>query len=96
MRFFEVIELLGYLLRVIGTIVFGLATGWITLRAFQPESKGWQLKVAAMLAFPASFVLLGHWVHGGATLGAYGLGAGAGIFIWGVGLARKRKRSKDD
>jgi len=92
MTFFDVLDLLGYLLRFLGSVVFGVAAGWLTVRLVKQEGAAWQLLVAVYLGLLASFVLLGHWVAGGATLGSFGLGAGAGILIWGL----VQPRSKDD
>ena len=92
MTFLDVLDIAGYVLRFLGAIVFGLGVGWLTIRMVKQEMVAWQLMVAVYLGLLASFVLLGHWVVGGATLGAYGLGAGAGLLIWGL----VQPRSKDD
>ncbi len=89
MNLYDVVELLGYLLRALGALVFGLAAGWLTWKAFQWEGESWQLSVAAFLGLLAAFVLVGRWVDGGAAMGAFGLGAGAGLLIWGLGAGRK-------
>lgn len=85
---FDVLELLGYLLRALGALVFGLGAGWLTLRAFKWQSDSWQFAIAGYLGLLAAFVLIGHWVAGGATLGAFGLGAGAALLLWGLGSER--------
>jgi hypothetical protein len=84
MTFIDVLQLLGFLLRVIGVLVFGLGIGWLTAKTFRPEAQGWQLLVAVYLGLLAAFVLVGRWVAGGGTLGAFSLGVGAGLFIWGL------------
>lgn len=88
----QVLELLGYVLRVIGLIVFGLGAGWLTARVFRGESGGWQLQVAAFLGLLGTFALVGHWIAGGGAIGGFGLGAGAGLLIWGL----MPSRSADD
>lgn len=89
MDFIDVLNLLGYLLRAVGALVFGLGAGWLTVQAFRWEGKSWQLAVAAFLGLLAAFVLVGRWVEGGGgTLGAFGLGAGAALLIWGLGSNR--------
>jgi hypothetical protein len=95
MTFFDVLDVLGYVLRFLGAAVFGLGVGWLTVRAVKQEGAAWQLLVAVYLGLLASFVLLGAWVAGGATLGAYGLGAGAGILIWGL-IQPKPKKGDDE
>ena len=95
MDFIEVLGLLGYLLRVVGALVFGLGAGWLAVQAFQSEPQSWHLPTAAFLGLLAAFVLLGRWVeNGGATLGAFGLGAGAGLLIWGLAGSRSSDESQ--
>ncbi len=95
MDFNDALELLGYLLRVVGALVFGLGSGWLAVQAFQSETQIWQLQTAAFFGLLAAFVLLGRWVeNGGATLGAFGLGAGAGLLIWGLTGSRKLDESE--
>jgi hypothetical protein len=84
MTFFDVLDLLGYVLRFLGALVFGVGAGWLTIRIVKQEGAAWQLLVAVYLGLLASFVLLGHWVAGGATMGSYGLGVGAAVLIWGL------------
>ena len=81
-----IFETLGYVLRVLGALVFGLAAGWLSLRLLKRQD--WQLAAAVFLGLLASFVLIGHWVDGGGALGAYGLGLGAGLLIWGLASER--------
>ncbi len=81
---FDFAELLGYILRTLGALIFGLGAGWLAMDSIRSELKSWQLTTAAYLGLLAAFVLLGHWVEGGATLGAFGLGAGAALLIWGL------------
>lgn len=83
-----IFETLGYVLRVLGALVFGLSAGWLSLRTLKWQKESWELAIAVFLGLLASFVLVGHWVDGGGTLGAYGLGLGAGILIWGLGGER--------
>jgi Kef-type K+ transport system membrane component KefB len=85
MDVFEILELLGFILRVIGALVFGIGAGWLTLKAFQWEERSWELAVAAFLGLMAVFVLVGRWVGGGGTLGAFGLGVGLGLLVPGLG-----------
>ncbi len=90
------LELFGYLLRPLGVLVFGAAAGWLTVWMIKRENLGWQLPLAALLGVLAAFVLLGHWVPGGGTLGMFGLGAGAGILIWGLAGSRPAKEEEKD
>jgi hypothetical protein len=92
MTYLDVFDIIGYVLRFLGALVFGLGMGWFAIRQLKQEMVAWQLTVALYLGLLAAFVLLGHWVGGGATLGAFGLGAGAGLLIWGM----SRPKPKDD
>lgn len=94
MDFIEVLAILGYFLRLIGALVFGLAAGWLVLQAFKPEVFHWQLAIAAVLGLFFTFALIGHWVPGGATLGGFGIGAGLAVILWGI--ARIGKAGDED
>ncbi|MEX0788628.1 MAG: hypothetical protein WD040_07505 [Anaerolineales bacterium] len=94
MDFDPVLQLIGFLLRVLGSLVFGLGIGWIAVKVMQKEPAAWQLSMAVFLGLVGGFALLGHWVPGGGTLGAFGLGAGAAVLLW--GLMANRMKSEDD
>jgi hypothetical protein len=53
----------------------------------KPVSFQWPLAIAGILGLLGTFVLLGHWVDGGGTLRAFGLGAGRAILIWPIATA---------
>lgn len=89
------LELFGFLLRPLGVLVFGLATGWLAIQVIRRGDQGWQLTLGALLGVLATFVLLGHWVEGGGTLGMFGLGTGAGILIWGLVGSRPAKEEEE-
>ncbi|HSR48048.1 MAG TPA: hypothetical protein VLL77_08675 [Anaerolineales bacterium] len=84
MDFIEVLAVLGYFVRLIGALVFGVGAGWLVLEAFRREPYSWQLAIAALLGLLLTFVLVGHWVPGGATMGAFGIGAGTAVILWGI------------
>jgi uncharacterized membrane protein (DUF441 family) len=81
--FYSILELVGYLIRPIGVLVFGVAVGWMAVKAVRLMEEAWQVFVAVFLGLLATFVLLTRWVEGGGTLGLFGLGAGAAMLIWG-------------
>jgi hypothetical protein len=91
MDVYDILELLGFFLRVVGVLVFGVAIGWLALKTILAEKANWQLAIATMLGLLGTFVLLGRWIPGGGTLGAFALGAGLAILGWGV-LAGLRKK----
>jgi hypothetical protein len=94
MTYLDVFDIIGYVIRFLGALVFGLGIGWLTIRVVKQEMLAWQQAVAMYLGLLAAFVLLGHWVEGGATLGAFGLGAGAGLLLW--GLIQPKPKEKDE
>lgn len=90
-----IMALLGYLVRPLGVLVFGVAVDWLTMRVLKMEDEGWQMRLAVFLGLLAAFVLLGHWVPGGGTLGMFGLGAGAALLFWGVMADRRGAQEVD-
>jgi hypothetical protein len=90
----DILGALGYLIRPLGVLVFGLAAGWLTMHMLKAEVESWQIRLAVFLGLLAAFDLVGHWVSGGATLGMFGLGAGAGILFWGL-MAGRKDESED-
>jgi hypothetical protein len=88
----EVLQLLGYLLRVFGAFVFGAGIGWLAIQAYKDENRDWKLAIAGILGILGAFVLTARWVGGGGTIGGLALGIGLGILIWGP-LAGFRSKS---
>ena len=94
MTIYDVLELVGFLLRALGSLVFGLGAGWLAVRVLKAEGTAWQLAIATFLGLVGAFALLGHWVAGGGTLGAFGLGAGAAVLLWGMMPSRAEESSE--
>jgi len=82
MEFIDVMAILGYFLRLLGALVFGVAAGWLVLQAIKPETLQAPVAASAIVGLFLTFALIGGWVDGGGTLGAFGLGAGGAILIW--------------
>jgi hypothetical protein len=82
MDFIDVMAIGGYFLRLLGALVFGVAAGWLVLRAVKPQAYHWAAAAAAIVGLLLTFALIGYGVEGGGTLGAFGLGAGGAILIW--------------
>ena len=78
-----VLNLVGYLVRFLGLLVFGVATSWFTFKAYFEGEKSWQLQVAVFLGFLAMAAVLVRYATPGAV-GAYALGAGVALLIWGL------------
>jgi hypothetical protein len=93
MEFIDVMAILGYFLRLLGALVFGVAAGWLVLQALKAESFGWP-QAAAIAALLLTFAVIAGWVDGGGTLGAFGLGAGGAILTWPVASQASEKSRK--
>lgn len=94
MTYLDVFDIIGYVVRFLGALAFGLGMGWLTIRTVKQQTLAWQMAVAMYLGLLAAFVLLGHWVSGAATVGAFGLGAGAGLLVW--GLIQPKPKEKEE
>ena len=90
MDVYELMEILGLILRPFGALAFGLGAGWLMIQAV--KMKVWQIAVAAALGVCAVFVLIAYWLESPGTLGGFGLGVGMAVVLWGVG----RVRAEDD
>ncbi len=93
MDIYDLMELLGLVLRVLGASAFGLGAGWVTSVAL--KRKGFELAIASVLGLLGAFVLIGRWISSPGTLGGFGLGAAVGLFIWGLS-GRGGKEEDDD
>lgn len=91
----DFLALIGFLLRILGSLVFGLGAGWLAVKLTQGDGAPWQLSIAVFLGLVGGFALLGHWVTGGGTLGAFGTGAGAAVLFWGMMASRTGTDEKD-
>lgn len=86
MDVYELMEILGLILRPFGALAFGLGAGWLAIQAV--KSKAWQFAVAASLGVSAVYVLIAYWLDSPGTLGGFGLGVGMAIVLWGIGRDR--------
>jgi hypothetical protein len=92
MDLYELMEILGILLRSVGAVAFGLGIGWLAIQAIRMRT--WQFAVASILGLLAAFVLVGRWIPSPGTLGGYGLGLGIAVVIWGVGRVPQEENPK--
>lgn len=94
MEFVDFLGLIGFLLRILGALVFGLGAGWLAVRMTQAERTPHQLSIAVFLGLVGGFALVGHWVQGGGTLGAFGIGVGGALLFWGMMASRTDGEAK--
>ena len=87
------LDYIGWGLRFVGMLVFGLMSAWLVMRAFAESAKAWQVQTAAVLGF---LYLAGVMVNSQhpASAGAYTLAAGVGLFIWGFNKDKGEKPPK--
>jgi len=90
-----ILELIGYIFRPLGFLVFGVAAGWLASLPFVSEAKWWQLEIAALLGLLGSAVTLSIY-SGAGTVGAYALGAGASVLFFGLRAGRPLAGPKAD
>jgi hypothetical protein len=83
MDFLDVVALIGWIVRFLGLLVFGVAAGWFTFFAFQQPERNWQLQIAVFLGLFLLIALLARFTSAGA-LGGFALGVGGGLLFWGL------------
>jgi hypothetical protein len=90
---YEILDLLGALIRLLGMAVFGLGAGWLVLEIFHKGQQAWQLQLALFLGFCGLAIALAYFTTAGA-LGAFGIGIGVAMFIW--GMPNPKKKEEED
>ena len=84
---YDILDMAGAFLRLIGLLVFGLGLGWFALDAYRKEN--WQLQVAVFLGFVFAAGGLAKFLSPGA-LGMFTLGAGSAMLTWGMSKGKKK------
>jgi len=87
---YEILDLLGALIRLLGMAVFGLGAGWFVLEVFRKGQQAWQLQLALFLGFCGLAIALAYFTTAGA-LGGFGIGVGAAMFVWGMQKPKKKE-----
>ena len=88
---FQIFDLLGWFVRLLGLLVFGLGAGWFALEVFHKGEQAWQLQLAIFLGL-AGLAIAGMHYLTPAALGAFGIGVGVAMFMW--GMPKKKKEEK--
>ena len=78
---YEIINLLGSILRLIGMAVLGLGIGWLVLDLLK-KLQVWQAQVALFLGLAGLIIAMIIYTGWGAE-GAFAIGIGVAIFLWG-------------
>jgi len=89
---YEILDLLGALIRLLGMTVFGLGAGWFMLEVFRKGQQAWQLQLAIFLGFCGLAIAMAYFTTAGA-LGGFGIGVGVAMFVWGM---RKPKKEEEE
>jgi hypothetical protein len=92
---YDILALLGSLIRLLGMAVFGLGAGWFVLEVFHKGQQVWQLQLALFLGFCGLAIALAYFTTAGA-LGAFGIGVGVAMFIWGMPKPKKKEEEEED
>jgi membrane-bound ClpP family serine protease len=91
---YDILDLLGALIRLIGMAVFGLGAGWLLLEIFRKGQQAWQLQLALFLGFCGLAIALAYFTTAGA-LGAFGIGVGVAMFVWGMPKPKGEEKEED-
>jgi hypothetical protein len=89
---YEIIILLGQLLRLLGMAILGLGIGWLALDLFK-KIQIWQGQVAIFLGLAGLIIAVTVFTSAGA-LGAFAIGIGVTIFLWGMPKKEKKEEEK--
>ena len=89
---YEILSLLGALIRMLGLLMFGLGIGWFALEGFRKSQQNWQLQIAVFLGLVAlsGIMIYTLYYNAPSALGLYGIGFGVAMFLWGI------PKKKDD
>jgi hypothetical protein len=78
---YDIINLIGALLRFLGLAAFGLGFGWLALDLLK-KTPLWQVQITVFLGLAGLVIALAVFT-GWAALGAVAAGIGVAIMIWG-------------
>jgi hypothetical protein len=89
---YELLNILGFAIRVGGMIVLGVAMGYFTIEFYRKGQQVWMLQIALFLGFIGLVIALSTFTSPG-TLGAFALGAG-GTLIYKLGFEKDEKKDE--
>jgi xanthine/uracil permease len=87
--FYEVLEIVGMFVQVLGLVLFGIAAGWFTLHIIDQPEKNWQLQSIVYSVFLVFVALMVRHLTRGA-IGSFLVGAAGAMIYW--GLIKKREK----
>jgi xanthine/uracil permease len=92
-NFYDVLEIIGIFLQVLGLILFGVAAGWFTLHVISQPEKNWQLQSIVYSVFLVFVSLMAKYLSRGA-LGAFLIGTAGALIYWGLIKNREKPPKK--
>jgi xanthine/uracil permease len=91
--FYEVLEIIGIVIQVLGMVLFGVAAGWFTLHVIGLPEKSWQLKSIVYSVFLVFVALMVKHLTRGAE-GALLVGTAGAMIYWGLIKNREKPEKK--
>jgi xanthine/uracil permease len=91
--FYEVLEIVGIFIQVLGLVLFGVAAGWFTLHVISQAEKNWQLQSIVYSVFLVFIALLVNYLSRGAE-GAFLVGTAGALIYWGLIKNREKPEKK--
>jgi xanthine/uracil permease len=91
--FYEVLEIIGVFVQVLGLVLFGIAAGWFTLHVISQPEKNWQLQSIVYSVFLVFVALMVRYLTRGAN-GAFLVGAAGAVIYWGLIKNREKPEKK--
>lgn len=87
---YEIINLFGSILRLLGVAALGVGIGWVAVDLLR-KAEEWPLKLCVFLGLSGLVIAAMVFLPAGA-LGAFGAGLAVAIFLW--GLPKKKKEEE--
>lgn len=91
--FYQIIEILGLFVQILGMFLFGVTAGWFTLHVINQPDKNWQLQSIVYSVFLVFIGLMVRYLTPGA-LGTFLTGTAGAIFYWGLFKDREKPAKK--
>ena len=89
---FDIINLIGSLLRLLGVAALGIGIGYLVVDLYH-KAQEWLMQAVLFLGLAGLVIAMAVFLAPGA-LGAFGLGFGAAIFMW--GMPKKKKEEEEE
>jgi len=81
--FYQIIEIVGLIVQVLGLVLFGVTAGWFTLHIINQSDKSWQLQSIVYSVFLVFIGLMVRFLSPG-SLGSLLVGLSGAMIYWGL------------